>query len=45
MNRGVDRVQAEAYLKMQAQVAEYFKKKGNKSFLQVQGLLITYGKK
>lgn len=45
MNRGTDRAQAEAYLKMQAQLAEYFKKKENKSFLQVQGLLITYGRK
>jgi transcriptional regulator with XRE-family HTH domain len=45
MNRGVDRAQAEAYIKMKAQVADYFKKQGNKSFLQVQGLLITYGKK
>lgn len=45
MNRGVDRAQAEAYIKMKAQIAEYFKKQENKSFLQVQGLLITYGKK
>lgn len=45
MNREMDRAQAEAYIKKQAQVAEYFKKKGNKSFLQVQGLLITYGRK
>jgi 2-polyprenyl-3-methyl-5-hydroxy-6-metoxy-1,4-benzoquinol methylase len=45
MNRGTDRAQAEAYIKMQAQLAEYFKKKENKLFLQVQGLLITYGRK
>ncbi len=45
MNRGVDRAQAEAYIKMKAQIADYFKKQGNKSFLQVQGLLITYGRK
>lgn len=45
MNRGVDRTQAEAYIKMKAQIADYFKKKGNKSFLLVQGLLITYGRK
>ncbi|MDF2539666.1 MAG: hypothetical protein K0S76_2687 [Herbinix sp.] len=45
MNRGVDRAQAEEYIKMKAQIADYFKKKGKKSFLQVQGLLITYGRK
>ena len=45
MNRGVDRAQAEAYIKMRGQIADYFKKQGSKSFLQVQGLLITYGRK
>ena len=45
MNRGVDRAEAEAYIKMKAQIADYFKKQENKSFLQVQGLLITYGRK
>lgn len=45
MNRGVDRAQAEDYIKIQAQLAEYFQKKENKSFLKVQGLLITYGRK
>jgi transcriptional regulator with XRE-family HTH domain len=43
MNRGVDRTQAEAYIKMKAQIADCFKKQENKSFLQVQGLLVTYG--
>ncbi len=45
MNRGVDRAQAEAYIKKKAQIADYYKKQGNKSFLQVQGLLISYGRK
>jgi transcriptional regulator with XRE-family HTH domain len=46
MNRGVDRAQAEAYIKRQASIAEYFKKRDvSKSFLKVQGLLITYGRK
>ncbi len=45
MNRGVNREQAEAYIKKQGKVAEYFKSKENKSFLHVQGLLITYGRK
>jgi Predicted transcriptional regulators len=45
MNRGVDRAQAEAYIKMHAQMADYFKKKESKSFLKVYGLLITYGRK
>ncbi|MHB8128109.1 MAG: helix-turn-helix domain-containing protein [Mobilitalea sp.] len=46
MNRGIDRSQAEAYLKMQSKIAEYFKnKEDRKSFLKVQGLLITYGRK
>lgn len=46
MNRGVDRAQAEAYIKLQSTILEYFKKKDvSKSFLKVQGLLITYGRK
>ncbi len=45
MNRGVDRAQAEEYIKRQAQIADYFKKQEDKSFLHVQGLLITYGRK
>lgn len=45
MNREVDRSQAEAYVNKQAQIAEYFKKKEYKSFLKVQGLLVTYGRK
>ncbi|QHQ63157.1 helix-turn-helix domain-containing protein [Anaerocolumna sedimenticola] len=46
MNREVDRVQAEAYIKMQSSIAEYFQSnEKNKSFLFVQGLLISYGRK
>ncbi|WP_055666179.1 DNA (cytosine-5-)-methyltransferase [Desnuesiella massiliensis] len=46
MNRGVDRALAEAYIKMQSKIAEYFKNtESKKSFLKVQGLLITYGRK
>lgn len=46
MNRGMDRVDAEAYIKKQAKLAEYFKDmKKRKSFLKVHGLLITYGRK
>lgn len=45
MNRGVDRVQAEGYIKKQNALNEYFKKETNKSFLIVQGLLIVYGRK
>lgn len=46
MNRGVDRVEAEAYIKMQSKIAEYFRNTEiKKSFLKVQGLLITYGRK
>lgn len=45
MNRGVDRVEAEAYINMQARKAEYFRDtEYKKSFLKVQGLLITYGR-
>lgn len=46
MNRGIDRVEAEAYIKMQSKITEYFRNTENrKSFLKVQGLLITYGRK
>lgn len=46
MNRGIDRAEAEAYIKMQAKIAEYFRDtECKKSFLKVQGLLITYGRK
>lgn len=46
MNRGIDRVEAEAYVKLQSKIAEYFKNAENvKSFLKVHGLLITYGRK
>lgn len=46
MNRGIDRVEAEAYIKMQSKIAEFFRNTENrKSFLKVQGLLITYGRK
>jgi transcriptional regulator with XRE-family HTH domain len=46
MNRGIDRAMAMAYIKMQSEIAEYFRNAGDrKSFLKVQGLLITYGRK
>ena len=46
MNRGIDRVEAEAYVKMQSKIAEFLRNTENrKSFLKVQGLLITYGRK
>jgi len=46
MNRGIARVEAEAYIKMQSKIAEYFRNtESKKSFLKVQGLLITYGRK
>ena len=45
MNRGVNREQAEEYLKKQARIAEYFRKEGEKSFLKVPGLLIAFGRK
>jgi ubiquinone/menaquinone biosynthesis C-methylase UbiE len=38
MNRGIDRAQAEAYIKMQAKIAEYFRDSASKkSFLKVYG--------
>lgn len=46
MSRGIDRVDAEAYIGLQAKIAEFFRNTENrKSFLKVQGLLITYGRK
>lgn len=46
MNRGIPRVEAEAYIVMQSKIAEYFRNtESRKSFLKVQGQLITYGKK
>lgn len=46
MSRGTDRAQAEAYIKMQSMLAEYFRRAENrKAFLKVYGLLITYGRK
>jgi hypothetical protein len=45
MNRGVDRAQAEDYIRKQAAISEYFKNKEGKTFLNVLGLLITYGRK
>lgn len=46
MNRGIDRVDAEAYINMQSKIAEYFRStEKRKSFLKVLGLLITYGRK
>lgn len=46
MNRGIDRVEAEAYINMQSKIAKYFRStQSKKSFLKVHGLLITYGRK
>lgn len=46
MNRGVDRVEAEAYVNMQSKIAAYFRNTARrKSFLKVQGLLITCGRR
>lgn len=46
MNRGIERADAEAYIEMQTKIKEYFSNTENrKSFLKVQGLLITSGKK
>jgi transcriptional regulator with XRE-family HTH domain len=46
MNRGIDRIEAMSYVKMQSKLAEYFRNPENKkSFLKVYGLLITYGRK
>ena len=46
MNRGITRADAEGFVKMQAKVANHFSKTDmEQSFLKVQGLLITYGRK
>ncbi|HEX2945372.1 MAG TPA: methyltransferase domain-containing protein [Clostridia bacterium] len=46
MSRGMSRAEVEAYISMQATIADYFKNtERKKSFLKVQGLLITYGRK
>ncbi|MCM0651100.1 helix-turn-helix domain-containing protein [Clostridium swellfunianum] len=46
MNRGIDRASAESYFNMQSKIIEYFRSiESRKSFLKVQGLLITYGRK
>lgn len=46
MNRGIDRADAMKYIEMQSKISEYFRNTENrKSFLKVQGLLITFGKK
>lgn len=45
MSRGIDRIQAEAYIKRRSEIIEYFKDRDKrKSFLKVQGLLISYGR-
>lgn len=46
MNRGLDRTEAEAYIKKQQIITDYFMNRNkNKTFLKVQGLLIAYGRK
>lgn len=46
MNHGTDRAQAENYIRKHEALAEYFNITDNqKSFLKIQGLLITYGRK
>ncbi|MGF7059713.1 helix-turn-helix domain-containing protein [Brassicibacter mesophilus] len=46
MSRGIDRVDAEAYIKVHSKISEYFRNtEKRKSFLKVLGLLITYGRK
>lgn len=45
MSRRIDRIQAEAYIKRRSEIIEYFKDRDKrKSFLKVQGLLISYGR-
>lgn len=45
MSRGIDRIQAEAYIKRRSEIMVYFKDtERQKSFLKVQGLLISYGR-
>lgn len=46
MNRGLTRSEAEAYTKLHYKISDFFRNnKDRKSFLKVQGLLITYGRK
>lgn len=46
MNRGIKRTDTEKYLMMQAKIADHFARTDiEKSFLKVQGLMITYGTK
>lgn len=46
MNRGLDRVKAEAYFKRQKDIMDFFMRDENRnSFLKVHGLLIAYGRK
>jgi hypothetical protein len=46
MNRGIKRVDTERFLMMQARIANYFAGTGGeKAFLKVQGLMITFGTK
>lgn len=44
MNRGINRVDAEKFVMLQAKIAHHFSRtEVEKSFLKVQGLMITYG--
>lgn len=46
MNRGINRVDAENYIKIQSKISEFFKEDNlRKSFLKVPSLFITYGRK
>jgi transcriptional regulator with XRE-family HTH domain len=46
MSRGLSRNEAESYIKLRDKLSDYFSdKEKEKSFLKVQGLLITYGRK
>jgi transcriptional regulator with XRE-family HTH domain len=46
MNRGVDRAEAEAYIKMQAKIADYFNNgESKRAFLKVYGLMVVCGRK
>lgn len=46
MSRGISRIEAEAYIKIQSKIADYFRNTGTgKSFLKAWGLLIAYGRK
>jgi hypothetical protein len=44
MNRGINRADAEKFVKMQAKIASHFSKtETRKSILKVQGLMVSYG--